>query len=262
MVCKNCGKEVPEGADYCEACGAPLEEPIVLKMSKDDIKKAGKEEKTRQKERAKEALKNQPPKQRAKQNRVAANPDKKIDVAGYVKSIGSNRNMMLALVGALMLYVAPFLNWIVEKLFDTKRKANLFEMGLKSSMVEENGTTLALGSTIVFVFGVLILVIGVGMLALSAADYIRPLRKYAANPIVRLVPIVILVVIFILVMVNKPYTRALAAIESNIKLAKQIGAKSNYSGGKGIGPIVYVVGLLLHTIGTVSDLSDRRKQDV
>ena len=45
MVCKECGKEIPEGALYCESCGAPLEEPIVLKVSKEDIKRAEKEEK-------------------------------------------------------------------------------------------------------------------------------------------------------------------------------------------------------------------------
>ena len=55
MVCKNCGTEIPEGALYCESCGAPLEEPVVLKVSKEDIKLAEKEEKTKAKERAKAA---------------------------------------------------------------------------------------------------------------------------------------------------------------------------------------------------------------
>ena len=55
MVCKNCGTEIPEGALYCESCGAPLEEPVVLKVSKEDIKRAEKEEKTKAKERAKAA---------------------------------------------------------------------------------------------------------------------------------------------------------------------------------------------------------------
>ena len=58
MVCKECGKEIPEGALYCESCGAPLEEPIVLKVSKEDIKRAEKEEKVKAKERAKLAAKN------------------------------------------------------------------------------------------------------------------------------------------------------------------------------------------------------------
>lgn len=58
MVCKECGKEIPEGALYCESCGAPLEEPIVLKVSKEDIKRAEKEEKAKAKERAKLAAKN------------------------------------------------------------------------------------------------------------------------------------------------------------------------------------------------------------
>lgn len=261
MVCKNCGKEVPDGADYCEACGAPLEEPVVLKMTKDDIKKAEKAEKTRQKEQIKEAAKQQPKKQPTRKKKVAADQKKWIDIGGYVKNVGSDTNMLMTLVGSLLLYIAPFLNWIWEKLFDVKKKANLFEIGMKSSMVEENGKILALGSTIVFVLAVVVIVIGVVMLAFSAADYIRPLRKFAANPIVRMIPIVLLIIIFVVLINNKPYTQALAAVEENIRLAKQIGAKSNYDGGRGIGPIVYVIGLLLYLFGTINDLLDRKKQE-
>mgnify|MGYP001029374713 CR=1 FL=1 len=80
MVCKECGKEIPEGALYCESCGAPLEEPIVLKVSKEDIKRAEKEEKAKAKERAKHAAKNtvkQVPEK--KHHRKAADTSKAID---------------------------------------------------------------------------------------------------------------------------------------------------------------------------------------
>ncbi len=261
MVCKNCGKEVPDGADYCESCGSPLEEPIVLKVSKDDIKKAEKAEKQRLKERAKETVRQQPKRNVAKRKRIAAAQEKVIDFSGYIKSIGMDRNMLMMLVGALLLYVAPFLNWIWEKLFDVKRKANLFEMGMKSSMVEENGRILALGSMLVFILAIVVLVVGVVMLVLSAADYIRPLRRFASNPIVRIIPIVLLAAIFIVIMNVKLYTQALAAIEDNISLARQIGAKSNYTGGRGVGPVIYIAGLLLYTFGTVFDLLDRRNQE-
>ena len=264
MVCKNCGKEVPDGADYCEACGAPLEEPVVLKITKEDIKKAERAEKERIKERAKENAKQnakQPSKKPIKNNKTEADPKKWIDISAYIKTVGSDKNMMMALVGALFIYIASFLNWIWEKLVDFKKKANLFEIGLKSSMVEENGKILALGSTVVLVLAVVVIIIGVMMLALSAADYIRPLRKYAQNPIVRIIPIVLLIIVFVVVVNNKPYTQALAAIEDNINLAKQIGAKANYDGGKGVGPIIYIAGLLLYSFGTILDLLDRKKQE-
>ena len=88
MVCKECGKEIPEGALYCESCGAPLEEPIVLKVSKEDIKRAEKEEKAKAKERAKLAAKNtvkQVPEK--KHHRKAADTSKAIDIVGYFQSL-------------------------------------------------------------------------------------------------------------------------------------------------------------------------------
>ena len=139
MVCKECGKEIPEGALYCESCGAPLEEPIVLKVSKEDIKRAEKEEKAKAKERAKHAAKNtvkQVPEK--KHHRKAADTSKAIDIVGYFQSIGGDMNLLLAFVGSILLYLAPFMNWIWEKLLEVKRKATLFEIGMKSSMVEED----------------------------------------------------------------------------------------------------------------------------
>lgn len=256
MVCKECGKEIPEGALYCESCGAPLEEPIVLKVSKEDIKRAEKEEKAKAKERAKLAAKNtvkQVPEK--KHHRKAADTSKAIDIVGYFQSIGGDMNLLLAFVGSILLYLAPFMNWIWEKLFDVKRKANLFEIGMKSSMVEEDGSILAMGETIVLVLGIIAILVGVWMLLLSACDYIKWLRKYAANPIMRFAPILVMLVIFIIVINNKHYTQSLRVLEDNVRLAKELGTSSNYDAGRGLGPVFYVVGLVIYTLGTVGDTS-------
>ena len=148
MVCKECGKEIPEGALYCESCGAPLEEPIVLKVSKEDIKRAEKEEKAKEKERAKLAAKSTvKPVPENKHRRKEADTGKIIDIVGYVQSVGTDMNLLFAFVGSILLYLAPFMNWIWEKVYDVKRKADLFEIGLKSSMVEADGSILAMGAT-------------------------------------------------------------------------------------------------------------------
>ena len=79
-------------------------------------------------------------------------------------------NLLLAFIGSILLYLAPFMNWIWEKVYDVKRKADLFEIGLKSSMVEADGSILAMGATIVLVLGIVAILVGVWMLLLSASD--------------------------------------------------------------------------------------------
>lgn len=265
MVCKECGKEIPEGALYCESCGAPLEEPVVLKVSKEDIKRAGKEEKVRTKERAKVAQ--EAAKKRAKEttkkepHKVPADLSKKIDIVGYFRAIGSDINTLLAFVGAIALYLAPFMNWIFEKIFDVKKKANLFEIGMKSSMVEEDGSILAMGATIVLVLAILVILVGIWMLLMSGADYVQPLRKYAANPVMRFAPIVLMIIIFVIIMNNKSYTQSLNVLEKSRELAKSLGNSNNYDAGRGIGPVMYIGGLTVYTIGTVGDFINRKRQN-
>ncbi len=266
MVCKNCGKEIPDGALYCESCGAPLEEPVVLKVSKEDIKRAEKEEKEREKERMKaavEAAKKQPKSDSKKEiHKIAADMSRKIDIVGYFKTIGTDLNTLLAFVGAIAIYLAPFMNWIWEKVFDVKRKASLFEMGLKSSMVEDDGRILAMGATILLVLGIVAILVGIWMLLLSAADYVAPVRKFAGNPIMRFAPVLVMIVIFVIIMNNKEYMQALKVLEDNVELSKSLGTSSNYSAGRGFGPVLFVVGLVLYTIGTIGDfLNHKREED-
>ena len=198
---------------------------------------------------------------REKHHRKAADTSKAIDIVGYFQSIGGDMNLLLAFVGSILLYLAPFMNWIWEKLFDVKRKANLFEIGMKSSMVEEDGSILAMGETIVLVLGIIAILVGVWMLLLSACDYIKWLRKYAANPIMRFAPILVMLVIFIIVINNKHYTQSLRVLEDNVRLAKELGTSSNYDAGRGLGPVFYVAGLVIYTLGTVGDFLERKRKN-
>lgn len=265
MVCKNCGTEIPEGALYCESCGAPLEEPVVLKVSKEDIKRAEKEEKTKAKERAKAAAlaaRKEPSKPEPKQiHKKPADPNKKIDIVGYVKSIGADLNTMLAFIGAIILYLAPFMNWIYEKVFDVKRKASLFEMGMKSSMVEEDGSILAMGATILMILGIVAILVGIWMLLLSGADYIASLRRFAGNPIMRFAPVVVMILIFVLIMKNRDYVQSLRVLENNVRLSKDLGSSSNYGAGRGVGPLLYICGLVIYTLGTIGDFLAHRQRE-
>lgn len=237
MVCSNCGKELPDGTQFCEFCDAPTDTPVVLKVSKEDIKNAEKKQKEKERQIAKEARSAAAKKQREKER------------DGF--------NSGLAFIGALLLYLAPFLNWIWEKLFDVKKKASLFELGLKGDKYDMDSRILYMDEKRMLVLGIVILVVGLVMLAMSAADYIKVLRPYSSNIVLRILPIVILAVVLVVILKNEAYQNALDAIEKNNELAKQIGSKSNYSGGMGVGPIVYGAGLVVYTIGTIRDLIHR-----
>ena len=99
MVCRECGKEIADGLDYCTECGAPVEEPIVIKMSKDDIKKANKDLDKKTKEQRKSTNKDGKGK-----NVIGAYDESEdyegecINLVGYGKSLGSNINNLLALI--------------------------------------------------------------------------------------------------------------------------------------------------------------------
>ena len=263
MVCSNCGKELPDGTQFCEACGAPTDSPVGLKVSKEDIKNAEKKQKEKERQIAKEARSVAAKKQREKErevfaaNKVMPNTELKVDFSNYVKNLRKDFNSGLAFIGSLLLYLAPFLNWIWEKLFDVKKKASLYELGLKGDKYDMDSRILYMDEKRMLVLGIVILVVGLVMLAMSAADYIKVLRPYSSNIVFRILPIVILAVVLVVILKNDAYQNALDAIEKNNELAKQIGSKSNYSGGIGVGPIVYGAGLVVYTIGTIRDLIQR-----
>lgn len=227
MLCENCGKEVPEGNEYCMDCGAPLVEPVVIKVTK--------------------IVKDDKPAKEEPQGAF-------IDISGYTKSIGNNINNFLALIGAVILYLSIFMTWLWDKLWDTKKAGNLFDLGGK------NGD-MTLAKPIMIVFAILGLITGISMLIMSARNNIRPLKPYANNYIIRFIPVIVGIVIFILIMRNKEYIDACAIIDKGIKNAKMFGASDKYDGGKGIGPILYLSGLALYALSVFIDFMNRKEKN-
>ena len=77
----------------------------------------------------------------------------------------------------------------------------------------------------------------------------------------RFAPILVMLVIFIIVINNKHYTQSLRVLEDNVRLAKELGTSSNYDAGRGLGPVFYVVGLVIYTLGTVGDFLERKRKN-
>ena len=246
MVCKECGKEITdETLGYCPECLAPLDEPVVINMSKEDIKKANKDLEKKEKEIQKnvEVVKI---KQKADLHLNDKYEGPFINLIGYVKSLGKNVNNLLVLIGAALIYASPFLPWIWEKLHKTYKKGNLFEMASKDA-------DMALGSKLMAIMGVILLISGFMMLLVSAKDYIKPMWKLRYNFIFRLIPFVASILAFVVIFKNKSYENAFSAMKELGDMAKSLGQSSVYSYGKGLGPGICIAGIVIYGIATFFD---------
>lgn len=229
MQCNNCGKEIKEGMDYCMECGAPIEEPAVITLTKEDLK----------------ATKNKA--------EPAAATGPFFDLSGFVNGLKSSISILLAFIGAIFLYLSTFSTWLWEQLFEQKKAANIFDMGNKSG-------EMYIGKSSFSLFGIIILITGLLMLIMSADSYIRPLKSIgnseAKRTILKCIPIIISIIIFILIWKNNLYEQAYNNIKNQIDFAKNIGSGSNYTGGRGIGPILYIGGVALYALSVLFEKKD------
>lgn len=157
-----------------------------------------------------------------------------VDFSGYVKSFKSNISNLIALLGAVLVYLAPYMTWLKQTKAGDTFKADLLDLAGEFSDI-------ALNQKSIMFFGIVILVMAVCMLALSAREYIRPLRPYADNYIIRIVPSIIAVLMFVLVLKNKMYVA---------EVAKSITET-------GLGQIFLTSGIVLYTISVVFDFMNR-----
>lgn len=228
MQCNNCGKEIKEGMDYCMECGAPLEEPAVITLTKEDLK----------------ATKNKA--------EPAAVTGPFFDLSGFVNGLKSSISMLLAFLGSILLYLSSFSTWLWYQLFEQKKSANIFDMGNKSS-------EMYIGKSSFFIFGTIIIITGLVMFIMSADVYIRPLKSIGNSEVRRIIlkciPIIICIIVFILIYKNNLYEQAYNNIKNQIDFAKNIGS-SNYTGGRGAGPILYIGGVVLYTLSILFEKKD------
>lgn len=215
MVCKGCGKEIEDGQEYCGACSLSAEDNVI-RVTKDDIKKLKKKA---------PRLKSEGP---------------FINVEGYVKSLTSDITNMMALIGAVLLYLSPFFSWLRRGEGSERVKGSLFDVGGKNAVLSVHHAGLLIAA-------VLLLLMGIAMLIWSARENIRLLRPMADQYLLRLIPAVIGLLAYILVITNRSYNTVLkAAADAKIEM------------DKGFGGILCVAGLAVYVLSVVFDIVNRK----
>lgn len=162
MVCKECGKEIPEGRMYCDDCLGDMEaqEPEVITISRAQVMKAEKKMRT------------------------------KWDLVGYVKALPKKNLRLIMLLGAVLTYIAPFFAWMSKSYADVNEQkkmhfASLFDLGGKRD-------GMALNSSAVTVVALILMLAGIFMLICSTKGY-TPLADVFEGRIMKYLPVVLTV---------------------------------------------------------------------
>lgn len=231
MICSNCGKEIKEGATYCLECGADIETPIVItELNTKTVGDASD----------------------SKEKNGIIEKGSFFDFSGYVKSLGTSTSALVALFGAILVYLSSFYSWAWIEQWGEKTSSNLFELGGK------NGD-MALNQGVLIAMAVLIILSAIDMLAFSASKYIEPLKLFQNNYLVRALPIVLTVIFFVIILENNSYSHYIDSIKLQEEAGVNLGEGYNFAGGRGLGPIMLIMGQVLYGVSIFLDYAKRNK---
>ena len=230
MLCNNCNKEIPDDSIYCPECSAPVDEPAVIKISKEDIKNTIKENnKARKIERYTVAYEMPP-----------------FNFSNYLTTLKKDASCFFALLGGVIFFYSVYFSWFWERVIDDKTKLNLFDLSSKNA---ENG----LGNKTLLIAAILILITGIIMIIMSARKTIRVLVPHSDNMVLKILPVIMAVIILIIILTNKDYNNALNAVEKTMETIIASGGAQNYDGGRGEGIVLYGVGTLIYMASIILD---------
>ncbi len=159
-----------------------------------------------------------------------------LDFGGYVKGLTTNPYNIMAFVGAMCLYLSPFFAWIKGNINGKESSADLFDIGAQYGDFAINKPTIT-------ILGILILVAGLGMLAMSGREYIKPLKPYADMLIIRFIPAIFAIAVFAVQLLNKGYKNLCSIYDVSVY--------------KCVGPILCVVGIAIYILSIVMEKNKR-----
>jgi len=152
-----------------------------------------------------------------------------VNVNGIVGAVKGDIMKIVALVGAFFIAINPFLTWCKYNIefwgMKEKDSANMF--GLAGGDVDEG---------IFVLFGILLVLIGLALMACDLADYVPQFAnikaKVSAIPFFELILIGVALVVIIIGLCN-------GTVNDIIEAADKIG-----KGSHGIGPVLGIIGVL------------------
>ena len=203
MVCEQCNAKIKDGLDFCQECGAPVQEAVIITCM-DDIP-------------------------------LDAQPF--VNLVEYVKCLTTNIYSLMALVGAICLYLSPFMTWSYGNIGGEKVKADLFDIGNQYG-------DLALNKPIITILGILILFCGVIMMAMAGRTGIRPLKKYADIVIIRFIPGAMAIILFVVQLMNKSY-----------KVQRELYQVDIFNC---LGPMILIIGVVIYTVSIIMEKNSKR----
>lgn len=158
------------------------------------------------------------------------------DYEGFIKNLTKDLPQIFAFIGAILVYLSPFTTWLKQTVGKVESKADLLDIAGKNGDI-------ALAQKSIFVFGIIIILMAVCMIAFTAREYIRPLRPYADNYLLRLVPAVVTIIMYVLVVKNKAYVASCAL--------KYIDT--------GLGQVFCIMGIALYSMSVIFDFMNRNE---
>ena len=164
---------------------------------------------------------------------------------------------LLQLIGAFFIMISPFFHWLSVKVStsvagasnNNKMSANMFGME-KSSFV---------------FFGIIIIFAGAVLLCFELADYFPQLNqvkaKVSAVPYIELIIIGVAIVFALCVFFNDDVSQAIKMCKTELKSAKELasiaGVKVSGHANRGLGPIVFFLGVICAACPRVMKLMNK-----
>ncbi len=160
---------------------------------------------------------------------------------GFINSLKADYMKLIGFIGAFLIFIAPFFNWMSLKYKEKGEKAeketmNMFKLGSDADQA------------IITICAILLLVVGLALILWDLADYVPALGALKAKvmgvPYIELILVGVALLAFILVMVNGEVNDAIEAGDKLIEMYKEWDDDVSGHCNHGLGPVVLILGIL------------------
>ncbi|MCR5148205.1 MAG: zinc-ribbon domain-containing protein [Eubacterium sp.] len=267
MICRHCGKEIPDNSEYCEYCNESTFEKIVLgegalEKARDAEKEARKQESpilVRAFYGAKEGAK-----RRSEEKQERKSDPKVRTIPFYKKKEAFTIGVILSFIPAVFIGLSIFLNWIYmwvkmkEKITSNFSMKDIVRESLKSG--KNIGQKREFANYIPLICMIIMIIIAIYMIYIAFIDLFpkknifmpEPVRKHGF--IARVVPFVLLVLVLIVFTHSRMYKGMRNSVNNLLSSYSAFSGfdDKNMSGfGHGLGFFIAILSPIFYVISKV-----------